>query len=36
MDDDASCADINVIFSFSIAYNHFKAHNMLAIMFDPH
>jgi hypothetical protein len=35
-DDDASCGDINVIFSFSIAYNHFKAHKMLAIMFDPH
>ncbi len=35
-DDGASCRDIDAFLSFSMAYNHSKAHTILAIILGPH
>jgi hypothetical protein len=32
----SSCVDIDAFLTFSMVYNNFKIHNMLAIMFDIH
>ncbi len=35
-DDGASCRDIDAFLSFSMTYNHSKAHTILAIILGPH